>query len=74
MKFSFSSDTTIDLSKFSLVFYTGNFENKFPIETITFLNGIITITTKFNWKGCYDVHLKIENDVVATYVIKVNDM
>lgn len=74
VKFSFRSDTTIDLSKFSLVFYTGSFENKFPIETIMFLNGIITITTKFNWKGCYDVHLKIENDVVATYVIKVNDM
>ncbi len=64
--------TDSDLNKtVSLVHYIGFKEKKFDISNITNNNGIISFNHKFKHKGNYDAHLKINDDIVATYTVKV---
>ena len=55
----------------SLIHFLKNNESDFPIYDIKNKNGMITFKSKFKWLGFYDVHLKIDDDIVATYTIKV---
>ena len=36
-------------------------------------DGLIKFKYKFKYKKDYDVHLKIEDDIVATYTVKVTE-
>ena len=57
--------------KISLIHFLKNNESDFPIFDIKTENGIIKFKSEFNALGFYDVHLKIDDDIVATYTIKV---
>ncbi len=70
-KFSFRSFKNVPLNEISLIVYLGSKEYAFKIYNIQTKNGIISFKNKFHWKGFYDVHLKIKDDVVATYSINV---
>jgi len=72
ISFNFKALKDIPLDKISLIFYLGDKELPFNIYDIKSEKGIIKFKNKFKWKGFYDVHLKIKNDIVATYSIKVS--
>ncbi|MGB6269155.1 MAG: transglutaminase domain-containing protein [Olleya sp.] len=69
--FSFKTLKTVDNDKVALVQFSGINEIQFDIYDLKNDNGVITFKTKFPYKGFYDVHLKIQNDIVATYTVKV---
>lgn len=55
----------------SLVYYIGANEKKLHINNLKTENNLITFNHNFKTKGYHDVHIKIDNDIVATYTIKV---
>lgn len=71
IEFSFTSFKSIDLNKVSLMQYMGIKEKPFKIYDLKNEDGLITFKYKFKYKKDYDVHLKIDDDIVATYTIKV---
>jgi len=71
IKFSFKSFNSIDLSKVTLMQYMGIKEKPFKIYDLKNDNGLITFKYKFKYKKLYDIHLKIDDDIVATYTINV---
>ncbi len=71
IEFSFTSSQNIDLDKVSLMQYMGIKEKQFKIYDLKNDNGLISFKYKFKYKKDYDVHLKIEDDIVATYTVSV---
>ncbi|AUC83229.1 transglutaminase domain-containing protein [Lacinutrix sp. Bg11-31] len=69
--FSFKTLKKSTTDKVSLVQFIGNNEHAFKISDLKIENGITAFKYQFNKKGFYDVHLKINNDIVATYTIEV---
>ncbi|WP_034057332.1 transglutaminase domain-containing protein [Lacinutrix jangbogonensis] len=69
--FSFKTLKNSTKDKVSLVQFNGNNEHAFKIFDLKSENGITSFKHQFNRKGFYDVHLKINNDIVATYTIEV---
>ncbi|PHR74090.1 MAG: hypothetical protein COA67_01630 [Lutibacter sp.] len=63
----------IPLENISLVIFSGPIEKNLEIYDIKNENGIIEFKNKFNWVGFYDVHLKIYEDIIATYTVKVTN-
>jgi len=71
VNFSFKTFIDIPLNKVSLIVFIGNNEKKLEINDIKKENEIVTFNHTFKIRGYYDIHLKIDNDIVATYTIKV---
>jgi len=69
--FSFKTLKETDNNTISLVYYLGTKEYAFSIYDVKNENGFVEFKNKFTKKGSYDVHLKIGNDVVATYTIMI---
>lgn len=69
--FKFKILEKIDLNSISLIYFAGNSEKKLAIDNIKKQNDIVRFNCKFMWKGVYDIHLKINNDVLMTYSIEV---
>lgn len=69
--FSFKSFKDVSLDKISLMQYLGVREKYFKIYDLKNENGLISFKYKFKYKKHYDVHLKIDDDIVATHTIKV---
>ncbi|WP_250434054.1 transglutaminase domain-containing protein [Hanstruepera flava] len=70
--FSFKSLKQITNHTISLIKYNGIEEITFEVSNLKNENGTISFDYTFKRKGLYDVHLKINNDIVATYVIQVS--
>lgn len=71
MTFSFRLLDDKKLNSIELVSFSPRNENKLSIYDLK-TEGLYTSFKKsFRRKGSFDVHLKVNNDVVATYVIKV---
>lgn len=71
INFSFKTLEDISEDKISLIYYSGNNELKLKIYDLKNENGTLSFKHQFKLKGHYDLHLKINNDIVATYTIKV---
>jgi len=71
ISFSFKSIKDITCKNVALVYCLGIEEKKCAIYDIKNKNGLISFKYRFKHKGNYDVHLKINNDIVATYTVKV---
>ncbi len=71
VSFQFKALKNTPVNKVALITFLGDKEKKFHIYNIKKENGIITFKNKFKHKGFYDVHLKIGDDIVATYTILV---
>lgn len=71
--FKIKSLKNIANKRLSLIFMFGNKEKEFNIYDVHKNKDSITFKNKFKWKGYYDVHLKVNKDIVATYTIKVTN-
>ncbi|WP_397363309.1 transglutaminase domain-containing protein [Olleya sp. R77988] len=71
VNFSFQTLQTINKETVALVLFSGINQIPFTIYELKNDNGLISFKTKFKHKGFYDIHLKIKEDIVATYTIKV---
>lgn len=71
IKFQFKELNNCDINKIKLVFFIGKNEYNLKIENLKKEEATITFTSKLKHKGWYDIHLKINNDIVATYTFKV---
>lgn len=71
INFSFKSSKPISLDEVSLIQYLGIREKSFKIYDLKHENGLISFKYKFKYKKHYDVHLKIDDDIVATHTINV---
>jgi len=69
--FSFKPLKPVALDEISLIQFLGIHEKTFKIYDLKDDNGVITFKYKFKYKKNYDVHLKIDNDIVATYTVNV---
>ena len=72
INFSFKSFKSIDKNSISLIKYVGIKDLPLEIYNLHNNNGIISFNYKFKHKGTYDIHLRINKDVVASYVINVS--
>lgn len=57
----------------TLVYYSGNREKKIEVFELANNRDKITFKCMFEKPGIYDVHLKLEQDIVASYTIEVRD-
>lgn len=73
IEFSFKPYKDIDIDKVSMMQYKGVKEQPFKIYDLKNEDGLIKFKYKFKYKKLYDVHLKIEDDIVATYTVDVSD-
>ncbi len=71
LNFSFKSLKNSLTDKISLVRFSGSNEKNLAITQLKKEGKLIQFTHKFKHKGSYDVHLKIDKDIVATYTIHV---
>lgn len=71
--FSFKALEQLSNQNISLVKYNGNKEETFEIYDIKNKNDAVSFKYKFQHNGLHDVHIKINEDIVATYVIKVTE-
>jgi transglutaminase/protease-like cytokinesis protein 3 len=55
----------------SLVYFSGNKERALKLHDLKHENKVTTFKHQFKRKGFFDVHLKIDNNIVATYTIEV---
>ncbi len=71
IKFSFKMTKSISNNNVSLVYYKGNQEKMLKIYGFKNENNIISFYYKSRYRGTYDTHLKVNGDIVATYILKV---
>ena len=71
INFKYSTLKNITNEKISLIYYLGNEEKKLTLFNINNNNGSLSFNHKFQKKGNFDIHLKINKDIVATYTFKV---
>lgn len=71
VNFKFKTSNKIDIKKVSLEFFDGN--SKELIKPIFMLNNTTNLDFKhkFEKKGLFDIHIKIDTDIVSTFTIKV---
>ncbi|WP_299278618.1 hypothetical protein [uncultured Psychroserpens sp.] len=74
ISFSFKSENPISNKKIALVKINRTHETSLTISDLKNENGLISFKHLFKHRGTHDVHLKINNDIVATYTIHVNKM
>ncbi len=69
--FSFKTQEPIADDDIHLIQYSGNKERIFNISHLKNNNGVISFKFQFKHRGLYDVHLKIEDDIVASWTVDV---
>ena len=69
--FEFLSIANASIDNISLIQIIDSKERAFDIYDIKQTNGHVTFKNKFEHRGTFDVHLKINDDIIASYVIKV---
>ncbi len=69
--FQFKTLKSLISKKIKLLKYNGTKEYEMPIYNLNINENAIHFNAKFKRKGKYDMHLKIDNDIVATYVVEV---
>lgn len=69
--FSFKSLKTLSKDTVSIIGFSDTGVESFKIYDLEHKNGITSFKYSFKHKGSYDVHLKINDDIVASYVITV---
>ena len=69
--FSFKSLKTISINDISLVKASKNEYRRLNIESIQNKSGVIQFKHKFKNKGTFDIHLKIDKDIVTSYSVNV---
>lgn len=72
INFSFKTLKSIPSAKIQLIKFSTNKEHSLEIYDIKNENGIISFKHKFKNKGLYDIHLKIDSDIVATYTAEID--
>ena len=71
LNFSFKSLKKSSVDKIYLVQFSGNNEKKLNIYHLKNKNGLAQFKHIFKHKGSFDIHLKIDKDIIATYTINV---
>jgi len=71
ISFTFKTLTPLDTATVSLVHSSSHKVNKLQIHDIKIEDGLLTFKHLFNRKGKQDIHLKINDDIVATYTFNV---
>jgi len=69
--FEFYVDTDLNIEKITLMQSNGWKEVKIPMTDYSYKNGVLKFNHKFSKKGLYDVHIKISDNIVTSYTIKV---
>ncbi|RSK40575.1 transglutaminase domain-containing protein [Mangrovimonas spongiae] len=72
IEFKVKSDKLISEDQISMVQFVGTKEITFKISNIKTENGLTSFTCQYPYKGYYDAHLKINEDIVATYIVRVS--
>lgn len=68
--FKYQLKKKVDLEKIKFVFYNGLNENSIRPK-VNLEHNLLTLNHTFKNKGFYDLHLYIENTIIATYTFKV---
>ena len=72
IKFKLKTQESIHISKIKLIQFLPNYELNIPVYNLKKVNDLIYFSSKLKSGGSYDIHLKIENDIIATYTFKVS--
>lgn len=70
--FSFKSQKSLSNNAVALVKFSDTGIEPFKIYDMEQKNGVTSFKYSFKHKGSYDAHLKIDNDIVASFVITVS--
>lgn len=71
VKFSLKLDDASN-HKISLLHTARRRDSKLVLSNLTSKDGIITFDHQFKRKGFYDVHVMVDEDIIATYTVKVS--
>jgi transglutaminase/protease-like cytokinesis protein 3 len=72
LNFKIKNINDISSENISLVIFSGIVEKNLNIYDIKKENNFIFFKNKFNLVGFYDIHLKVDQDIIATYTVEVN--
>ena len=72
IKFKIQKLNEQNFKNIQLVYFSGEHQRSLKINDLIQTSGSFLFTTKIKHRGHYDVHLKIDGVVVATYVFVVN--
>ncbi|MCG8801766.1 transglutaminase domain-containing protein [Tenacibaculum finnmarkense] len=73
VNFSLKSLKDNSSKKITLVYFSGDDLRQLKIYDLKKNNTLLSFKYKFKRKGNYDIHLKIDTNIIATYVVKVTD-
>lgn len=71
--FRFTTENPNNNRTISLIYFFRNNEIPIEISNLNTENKLTSFTCSFHKKGPYDVHLKVGEEIVATYIIEVDN-
>lgn len=72
--FKLKTLNTIDVNKLKLIYYTSNNrERQLNIKNLKTNKNTISFKISFPKKGVYDIHLKLNEEIIVSYAVYVND-
>ncbi|TCI84737.1 transglutaminase domain-containing protein [Tenacibaculum sp. M341] len=72
VNFEYKTLNVTEKQKYSLIYFKNDTLYKIPIKNIENNNGKLKFQATFNRKGTHDIHLQVNNDIVASYTLQVN--
>ena len=72
LPFEFAIDNSAVLTSVTLEHNNGWKNVAIPITNYTYTQGVLKFQHQFTKKGIYDLHIKIANDVVASYTVNIS--
>ncbi|WP_037348590.1 transglutaminase domain-containing protein [Sediminibacter sp. Hel_I_10] len=70
--FKYRTLKPINPKHIQLVSYSHQGEKNLKIKNVISENGLLSFTYAFDHKGTYDVHLKVDKDMISTHIIHVS--
>ncbi|PKH52512.1 hypothetical protein CXF68_18215 [Tenacibaculum sp. Bg11-29] len=72
INFKLNSLENISSKKISLICFHGEKEQNLKIYDLKKEQNKVAFKYQFKWKGYYDIHVKINNDIIASYTVIVD--
>ncbi len=72
INFTLKTLKAIKKETISLIQFLGNKEERLKIYDFKYIDGFIQFKHTFTRKGLHDIHIKVNDDIVLTYVVEVS--
>lgn len=71
INFSITSKDSIGSKRIGMIQTSRKGEKKLQINNVEYKDGVIQFSHRFGERGYHDIHLKLNDDIIATYIVNV---